>query len=137
MPILGLSINEIRASKKAQTSPKIDINSSISIKDLKEIKVNFPNLERCLSIDFEFLTTYKPEIAEIKIVGSVLYTDSEQKKILKDWRKNKKLPEKTDIEIKNFLLRKCLILGINLSAEMNVPPPIAFPIVLPKEKIEK
>ena len=50
----------------------------------------------------------------------------------KEWKKNKKLPVNVDIEIKNFLIRKCLTLSVPLSESLQLPPPVIFPIIRKK-----
>jgi hypothetical protein len=54
------------------------------------------------------------------------------KETLKNWEKNKKLPKEVEIEVKNFLFRKCLTIGVNLSENMQLPPPLIFPRVMSK-----
>jgi len=134
--IIGYSINKIKAEKKGKIKGRLDINSTPKIVDVSEKEIEIVGKKKVLVVSFEFSTNYRPDVAKIEISGEVYYTGKE-KEALKEWKKNKKLPVEVDVEIKNFLFRKCLILGINLSQEMQLPPPVMFPIVVPKKKENK
>lgn len=133
MPVLGYSIKDLNATRKPLSAGKIDINSIPRIKDVRERSMDIPGMvgkkDPVVGIDFEFQTEYKPEVGSIKIAGEVIYTGLDNKKILKEWEKNKKLPIEVEVEVKNFLLKKCLLLGIDISEEMQLPPPIAIPMI--------
>lgn len=145
MPVLGYTITSLNASRKTDASPKnvtqIDINSVPKIKGLKERKMTIPgmveNKDSLVVIDFEFETQYKPEIGSIRIAGELVYTGADNKKLLKDWDKSKKIPADTEIEVKNFLLRKCLLMGVDIAEEMQLPPPLSIPIIHPVAKDQK
>ena len=107
----------------------------------KIVSVNWPKLKvftkkKPVNIEFEFITKYEPNVAEIKISGHVLYLGKKTKDIIKKWEKSKIFPREVDMEIKNFLFRKCLTLGVNLSESMQLPPPLIFPRVVQKKKAD-
>ena len=137
MTVLGHNITKLNAERKALASKKIDINSTPTVTDVKEKSIDVSGLtgdkRTVLGINFEFQTDYKPSIGKIAIAGEVIYTGDDNKKIVAEWKKNKKLPAVVDIEIKNFLLRKCLLIGVNVSQEMQLPPPLVIPIIKPKK----
>ncbi|MEM0333057.1 MAG: hypothetical protein QXX30_01160 [Candidatus Aenigmatarchaeota archaeon] len=54
--------------------------------------------------------------------------------MVKEWEKNKKLPEEIDIEVKNFLLKKCLSFALTISEEIRMPTPIPFPVIVKKKE---
>lgn len=141
MPIIGHSITFLNASRKPALVNNIDINSSPKIVDVKEKRMDMIDagggkrqVEPLLGIDFEFQTDYKPDIGTIKIAGEIIYTGLDNKKALKEWEKSKKLPQDVDIEVKNFLLRKCLLLGATISQELQLPPPLVIPMIRPKQE---
>jgi hypothetical protein len=134
--IIGYALKKIEAKRTGEISGRLDISSTPKIKDVKEKEINLAGKKKVVSVEFEFITEYKPSVAEIKISGEVYYVGKE-KDALKEWKRNKKLPVGIDVEVKNFLFRKCLILGINLSQDMQLPPPIMFPMVVPKKEEEK
>jgi len=137
MAIIGHSITSLEANRKGLMVKKIDINSTPKITGVKEKSIDVQGLsegkQSVLGISFEFQTDYKPQIGAIKIAGEVVYTGSDNKKILKDWDKNKTLPQEIDVEVKNFLLRKCLLLGVTISQEMQLPPPLVIPYMKVKK----
>ena len=132
--IIGFSIRSISAERKSIPRGRIDINSSPKIVSVSKSKSGFLRREKPLSIQFEFVTKYEPKVAEIKIEGNVFYYGKNMKKVIKTWEKEKKFPKEVDMEIKNFLFRKCLIIGINLSENMQLPPPLIFPRIIPKKE---
>ncbi|MDI6825683.1 MAG: hypothetical protein QMD36_00590 [Candidatus Aenigmarchaeota archaeon] len=133
--IVGFSIKTISADRKDLPRGRIDINSTPRIISVNESKMDFLN-KKPLNIEFEFTTKYEPEIAEIRIFGSVLYVGKDIKNALKIWKEKKILSKEIDIEVKNFLFRKCLSIGMSLSENMQLPPPLMFPRVVPRQKEE-
>ena len=138
MPILGYNIVSIDADRTMKTPSisNIDVSSTAKISSVEDRTITFPEKLEALGIGFEFNTQYKPDLANIKLIGEVVFVDKDHKNILKFWNKNKKLPDEIDLEIKNFLFRRCLTLGVNLSQELQLPPPVVFPVFTKKEKDE-
>lgn len=133
MPIIGYNISSIQAERRNLQAKKIDISSTPRINSVIERNLTFPAKQIALAISFEFKTSYNPDIGQIKFVGELLYSDKNTKKILDFWDKKNKLPDNVDMEVKNFLFRKCLILGINISENLQLPPPIMFPALSQKK----
>ena len=134
--IVGFGIKSISAERKNIPRGRIDISSTPNI-----ISVNWPSMKvftkkKPVNIEFEFTTNYKPDIAEIKISGHVLYLGKKTKGLIKEWKKSKTFPREVDMEVKNFLFRKCLSLGVTLSENMQLPPPLIFPRVVQKKKAD-
>ena len=132
--IVGFGIKLISAERKNIPRGRIDINSTPKI-----ISVDWPDIKvftekKPVNIEFEFITRYEPDVAEIKICGYVLYLDKKNKDLIKKWKNSKIFPKEVDMEVKNFLFRKCLTLGVNLSENMQLPPPLIFPRVVQKKE---
>lgn len=134
MPVIGYNIKNISAERKKESGGQININSTQNIVSVDSREVNIFGKQSPLVIGFDFDISYEPGIGSIKLAGEVFYATDDDKKIVKDWKKDKKLPEKIDFEIKNFLLKKCLTLGLDISDEMQLPPPLIFPMVVPKKE---
>jgi hypothetical protein len=134
MPIIGLSFNRIDAKKETATAGKeLKVNSTPVISSVKEVAV--PNLtKKALSVDFEFLTRYDPGFASITIAGSLMYLTESNKAILEEFKKNKRLPEKTSLEVLNYLFRHCLLKASILADDLQLPPPMPMPKITPKNK---
>ena len=132
--IVGFGIKLISAERKNVPKGRIDINSTPKI-----ISVDWPDIKvftekKPVNIEFEFITRYEPDVAEIKICGYVLYLDKKNKDLIKKWKNSKIFSKEVDMEVKNFLFRKCLTLGVNLSENMQLPPPLIFPRVVQKKE---
>ncbi|HLC51125.1 MAG TPA: hypothetical protein VJH90_01990 [archaeon] len=137
MPVIGIVIREIYGTKKEELGPEIRVNNNATIKDLKQTELIALNKDG-LSVSFEFKASYesqksKKSLAEITIAGDVLLIEPDQAKILKQWNKDKKLPEDLNIQVINTILRKCITKSLSLSEDLNLPPPIGLPVVAPKK----
>ena len=133
MPIVGMKLDSISGSReKTHMKGEVKINSSPRVISVKEITV--PGMKKkVLEMGFDFLTKYDPSLGEIQIKGELLYDSDSRAKILSHWKKSKKLPREVDIEILNHLFRHCLLRMANLAEMVQLPPPLRFPIVKPKE----
>ncbi|MBS3055307.1 MAG: hypothetical protein J4452_02325 [Candidatus Aenigmarchaeota archaeon] len=134
LPIIGYHISSITAERREISTEKIDINSAPKINSVEQRDMTYPIKQAALAISFEFETTYTPNIGEIRIAGEILYSNKNLKKISEFWDKQNKLPEDIDIEVRNFLFRKCLSLGVNLSENLQLPPPVLFPLISDSQK---
>jgi hypothetical protein len=131
MPIIGYTLKKVNFSKKEipSTLNRVDISSTARIVEVKERPIPIFENKPYLVVGFEFKTEYKPEVALAEFAGEIIYSSKDNKKILKSWHSEKKLPKEVDIEIKNFIFKRCLTLGINISSEMQLPAPVAFPLL--------
>jgi len=136
MPIIGLAFTSFEAKKKpVQVKGEIKVNTTPKILDIKEVKV--PTLDKKgLAISFEFISTYAPDLAEIKVSGEVLYLVQAKltnTKVLNGWKKNKKIPEEMSLEVLNHLFRRCLLKVAYMADDLQLPPPIGMPTLQPKD----
>jgi len=135
MPVIGINIKNIDAKRYAKIERRVRVNNNTKLKEVKEQNLTALK-KKGLSVGFEFKTTYvsqmnKP-LAEIIIKGNVLFLDSRYRKILSNWKKKKKLPEDVNLQLINAVLRRCLIRALDLSEELQLPPPIALPFARKK-----
>ncbi len=134
MPVIGLSFNSVEAKRtKKSVKSEIKVNSTPTVTGINEMNVPSLGNRKALSLDFEFLTKYDPEVAEIKMGGSVIYLSDKNAAILKKWKKEKKISEDVSIEILNHLFRRCLIRVANIADDLQLPPPLPMPRVAPKQ----
>jgi len=134
MPVIGLVFSSIEAKRsKAPAGGEIKVNSTPKINSVKEASV--PSLKKkALSLEFEFVTKYNPDVAEIKISGDIMYLTDKNTQILSQWKKDKKLPEELSVEVLNHLFRRCLMKIAYIAEDLQLPPPIAMPRVKPKSE---
>jgi hypothetical protein len=126
MPIIGMTLNKIEAKKNEEMSGAVKLNSNMNITDVKEEDLAALNCKG-LSIMFDFSIKYATEknkaSAEINLNGSVIYTGADNEKIMKDWKKDKKLPDDLKIQVVRIVSEKCSKKAIMLSDDLQLPPP--------------
>jgi hypothetical protein len=118
---------------KVPAKGEIKVNSTPRIMTVKQ--VDLPSIDKkVLALNFEFSTTYSPDVGDIKINGELLYAGENNSQILKQWTAKKMLPEEVNIEVLNHLFRSCLLKVANIADDLQLPPPLAMPRVAPKQK---
>ncbi len=132
MPVIAFTLKSVTAERKKQVSARLDVNSVPKIKSVEETELELVGTQPTIDIGFEFETQYKPDVGVIKFVGDLIYTDKDIKGVVKKWKKDGVLPENVDRDVKNYLFKKCLTLGIMLSDELQLPAPLVFPYIMPK-----
>jgi len=136
MPIVGFRFTSMEGKKNEEPSSskgEIKVNSTPKITEVKE--ANVPTFkEKALSIKFEFVTNYDPNLAEIKVAGDILYVAKDNQGVLKQWKKDKKLPDEVNIDILNNLFRRCLIKISIIADDLQLPPPLQMPRVKAKSE---
>ena len=134
MSILGINFTKIDAERKAPIKGKININNNIVIEDVKKHDFKLSDQES-LRIEFKFTADYNPNIGTIVIKGDTIIVDLPKKieEILKQWKKDKKLPEDILAQVMNNLLTKCNIEALVVGREVGLPPTLN----MPKIKVDK
>lgn len=136
MPIIGMKFDSMEA-KREDVPQKGDIKVNSTPKITSAKLIDLPSItKKVLALNFDFTTTYSPDIGQVKISGEVLYLNEDNQKILKQWQSKKSLPEQTNIEILNHLFRQCLLKVANIADDLQLPPPLAIPRVAPKQQKE-
>ena len=132
MPILGFTFTKLSVEKKKNDYNKINIKSNLSIQNIKDVKSTIINKPTVI-FEFNFTVNYEPEIADINLKGSLLYSTTQDlhKKILDEW-KNKKLADEIKELIFNNILTKCNLKALQLEEEFSLP----YHIPLPRYKVE-
>lgn len=140
MPVVGLVLKEMRGKKIADYNGIMNINSNSAIKDVEEIDLPAVG-KKGIKITFEFKTEYQTEksnnFADIIITGDVLWLVDDSGALVKNWKKDKKLPEDISMQTINAILRKCATKALVLSEDLNLPPPIALPFATRKEEAQQ
>ncbi len=137
MPVIGFSIKKIEAKKDREPgAAQITVNSAPTIVDLKETDIPSLN-KKAISLQYEFATKYETDVGSIKVEGDLLYLADDNKVIMDRWNKDKTLPEDVSLEVLNTLFRRCLTKMVVLAEDLQLPPPVQFPIVRLKTKDDK
>jgi hypothetical protein len=133
MQVIGFNFTKISSERKKALEGKIEISSNMNIKDISPDKIPMIKDKEVLKFDFEFIITYKPDLAEIKFEGFILVlVDREkQKDIIKKW-KNKKLDDDVRIPLFNTILTKCNLRALQLEEELQLPSHVPMPKIQPQ-----
>ena len=138
MPVIGMSYKAFDGKRTYTPLPaggEIKVNSSPKITGVKEVDMAQFG-KKVLAFEFEFVTSYGPDVAEIKIGGDVLFMSDKNAEIVKQWKKEKKLPDDVSIEVLNHLFRRCLLKISYMADDLQLPPPINMPLVTTKAEAE-
>jgi hypothetical protein len=130
MAIIGFNFNKIIVEKKTPFKGKISIKPKFSIKSVEEHSLGAAG-KKGLKFCLEFSWKYEPNLSEIILGGEVIFLDEEKKieSIIKDWKKDKKLPKEVMTPVIKTALNKSTIKALVLSQDVALPPPIPFPKV--------
>ena len=126
MPIIGMGLSKIEAKKSEEITGAVKLNSNMNIVDVKEEELT---ALKCagLSIIFNFSIKYATDknkiAAEINLEGNVIYMGDDQEKIMKEWKKDKKLQDELKMQVVRIVSEKCSKKAIMLSDDLQLPPP--------------
>lgn len=137
MPVIGFSFDKIKVEKKNPPKGKVNITNNVGIKDVKDLNIG---KQKGLSFEFEFTSKYEPQIAEIYLEGTVPFVGKPEqvKDIVKNWKKDKKIPKELLTPVMNTILNRCHIEAIILSQHAGLPSPLPMPKIKPgKEEGQK
>jgi len=136
MKLVGFNFNKINIEKMKNDLKDLKINTSINLKEIKEIKADLiKSKDILLSVSFNYSINYDPKIAEINFEGfMIIEVDSKLgKDILKDWKK-KIIKEEIRISFFNAVLMKSNIKALELEENMNLPSHFQMPSLRENEK---
>jgi len=131
MPIIGFNLDKIGAKKDNKITGRINIKNNVNITNVEQEKLSITSSEDIIKFNFEFKSTYEPEIGAVQINGHVLFMDEPKKieDIMKSWKKDKSLPKNLSPLIMNHILTRCNIKTLILSQDVNLPPNIRLPSI--------
>src|SRR3989344_2342123 len=112
MAIVGINVKHISGIKNDELTAEVRVNNNTNLLDVAEANLEAIG-KKGLSVSFEFKSEYifeksKKVLATIKIGGDVIIVEDDHDKILKEWKKNKKLNEDLNLQIINTILRKAI-----------------------------
>ncbi len=137
MGVIGFNFTKMIVEKKEGTSKgKISISNNVNISSVEELDIKTGIKDQTgLKFGFEFLSKYDPNIGKIQINGEVVHLGNadEAKKIVAEWKKNKKLSPDVAENVMNTILSKCHVEALILSRDINLPPPVQLPKITSKK----
>ncbi len=138
MVVLSTTITRIEAERKG-VAPRVKVNLTPTIKEVEKSKLEGlgKKPQDILNIKFLFETKFNPEVGILRMEGNLLYMDENVDSIYKEWQKNKKLPEDVNAEIINSIFRSMVPKALFLSTELQLPPIVPIPRVIPKAHQEQ
>jgi hypothetical protein len=126
MPIIGIALTSMNAKKNEDVLGSVKINSNMNITDVKMQDLPALNCQGT-SVEFNFTIKYQDEKdnvkAEIGMEGNVIYMGPDSEKVVKDWKKDKKLPDDFKFQIIRIVSEKCSKKAIMISDDLQLPPP--------------
>jgi len=135
MTIVSFVFDKMSVERIGKITDKVDINHNFNINDIEKTDVVvIQGKKPAIKISFDFNVNYEPNIGNIKMNGNLVYLDKEDEinKLLDQWKKSKNLPVGITSLVANTILAKANIKALMLSQEVNLPPQIQLPKVVPK-----
>jgi hypothetical protein len=133
MPIIGFGFNKINVEKKAPIKGSINIKTTFGITGVEKSNIDLGGANgKIAKFNFEFLSSYDPKIAEIKLNGELVYFDKAERidAIEAGWKKDKLKGEHALMaEVFNHIMGKCTLEALILEREMGLPPSVQLPKV--------
>jgi len=135
MVVIGFNFTKILVERKGPVKGKVNINNNVGITNVEETPLDINSAKKALKLEFQFNSTYEPNVGNIEMTGEVIYLLDKEKadEAVKGWKKNKKLDKEMMTQALNNILAKCNIEALILSKDMNLPPPIPLPKIGAKD----
>jgi hypothetical protein len=133
MPVIDVrftKLEAVRAEKvKASKDQKgVSVESNSKMNEI--LKKEVPGLGEAVIVNFEYNTTYTPEIGNIKIEGRCVYSSKNlENEITEEKKKKIKLMPEVFEEIQNVILASASIQALLLAKELKLPSPVQLPRV--------
>lgn len=136
--IVGFVIDSLSAKRNDIAVPRgqeIGVNTTPTITSLDA--VDTIGKKDAVKFAYSFECKYSPSIGEMTFEGNVLWrgeSGEDVASVVEKWDKEKRIDEHISLEIMNTILRRCLSKAITIADELRLPPPLQFPMVVPKKE---
>jgi len=136
MNVLSFAFNTINVSKKDTPKGKIGISNNIHIDKLEDAKVSVDKENSTVRVTFSYESEYTPDYAKLLLKGTMilLIKADEAKKMMNNWKKDKKLDKDAGSFILNSITSRCTVQAVISARDLGLPPPIPLPRVGTKPK---
>ena len=124
MSNVGFQLEKIRATRKKPLSGNVTVSTNVAITGIDEQNIA-KGTRKILKFSFDFSTTYGPELGEVTMSGSLLFTckPEEYESAMSQWQKEKKLDKAVGQKVVETLLNQCNVVCTLVSREVNLPAP--------------
>ena len=125
MKIRNIQLKSIEARKyigqnERPKQVRIDHNSNFT---------NITNIENeRATIEFQYTASYGP-VGMIKLEGLLIFETNEVKKIVKDWKEKRKMPDQIASQLHTAIMHSCVPQAVGIAKDLGLPPPIPLPQV--------
>lgn len=135
MAITGLVFDKFLVEKLKDIEAPLKINTNLSFPGVSKEKSPEKG-NAVLRFDFVFGLDYVPRQAVVELKGHVFVTDKEKEieRIYSGWKKEKKVEASLMERIMNAVLLRSNIKALLLTQELGLPPHVAIPMVMAKNK---
>src|SRR3989344_7039400 len=143
MAILGFTFDKLSVEKDRKLMEKekpenLEVRYNIAIKGIKEEELKLQEKQKILRFDFEFSIIYTPKIGSVELLGHILYSDKNNKKILDSWDKEKDVTDNNlKAQLLNAIFQKSNLKAISLIQEVNLPLHFPLPRLVPPDQNPK
>ncbi len=131
MTIVKINLYKVNAERNVNSkTTQVRINNNVALKDVQEMSFAADG-KKGLRFDFMFNCSYEPDLGKIEVAGQVLYIEEAKKveEVLKNWKKDSKIPVDVMEQIINAALHKGNIQAIKISEDVSLPSPLPLPKV--------
>lgn len=131
MNVISFTFDKMHVERLKPLEAPLKVENNMRVLDVKEedVAVGAGRKEKVLRFFFEFKVDYTPKQAFILLEGNLVYFDEKDvlDKVVKEWKKNKKLPSEISQQVMNNILIRSNIKGLLLGQEIGLPPHIILP----------
>ncbi|MFT4343716.1 MAG: hypothetical protein ACMXYE_03125 [Candidatus Woesearchaeota archaeon] len=140
MAIVNFQYSKIQVERKEQPTGAISVTPNISLKNVKEKKLNMVSKEtNALQAEFHFELQYAPNFGSIILEGVItgMFSPEKTAETLKLWDEKKTLPKDILTVIMNTIFSRCQLQAIILAKDINLPSPVRLPKLNIEETTKK
>ncbi len=125
--VLGFNFTKISIEKNPTYNGEIQAKSNISVSSVEKSNLNLVQQDT-IKINFVFDIDYG-ELGKVNIEGFMimLLDPNLTKKLIKEWKENKKLIKEIKISAFNTILKKCSLKSLELEEEIGLPIHMQMP----------
>jgi len=129
MPTIDVDIKKIEVKRNdiKEFKQKLDITTSPAIIDIEKTDLKMGDIKDILKVKFKFESVYNPDVGHLYMEGEVIYAPKDSKKVLDDWKKNKKVEKEIAADIFNPIFERCLKAALLVTNEVRLRSPLQFP----------